>query len=66
MEQNTFIAGSFWMLRTNDEWNGLVGIIEESTDGLITLWCTVKPGLKYYVKPADAEQILKKVEWTYI
>ena len=50
-------------LRTNDEWNGLYGIVYEIVDDLIIIFCINKPGYKYFVRYKDANNVLEILDY---
>ena len=46
-------------LNTGDDWDGLYGIILETTDDYIIIFCMNNPTRNYIVKYEDAEEILE-------
>jgi hypothetical protein len=54
--------GSCVRLRTNDEWNGLYGIIDEISDEIVAVFCVPMPCYRYFVRRDGSEtQILELV-----
>jgi hypothetical protein len=52
--------GQYVRLHTNDDWNGLYGIIDYATDEIIAVFCVAMPFLNYYVRRDGSEaQVLE-------
>jgi hypothetical protein len=44
------VKGQYVRLHTDDEWDGLYGIICEAADGHVLVFCVAMPLYKYYVR----------------
>ena len=55
--------GQYVRLHTDDEWNGLYGIIYEATDEYILVFCVIMPAFLYYVQRGDEARVLEIVNF---
>jgi hypothetical protein len=55
--------GQYVRLRTDDEWNGLYGIICGITEDIIAVFCVAMPMYLYYARRCDEDSILEPVDF---
>lgn len=47
------------LIQSNDEWNGLRGVVDWKRDGMIGVFCTLKPNYLYTVGSWNSNNIIK-------
>lgn len=62
MGNNSYTVGQYVLLHTNDEWNGLYGIIEKITESTLTVFCINLPWWRYYLNLDDFDSLQKTLE----
>jgi len=53
--------GQYVRLHTDNEWDGLYGIICEATDEYILVFCVTMPAYRYYIQRGDEARIIEIV-----
>jgi len=47
------------IIKSNDEWSGLRGVVDWKHDGMIGVFCTLKPNYLYTVGSWNSNNIIK-------